>query len=50
MLKPKVELSLFAEDFYNRYQRHKQVAFFTLGCKVNQYETDAMEHLFRDSG
>ncbi len=50
MLKPKVELSLFAEEFYNRYQRHKQVAFFTLGCKVNQYETDAMEHLFRDVG
>lgn len=50
MLKPKVQLSLLAEDFYNRYQRHKQVAFFTLGCKVNQYETDAMEHLFRDSG
>lgn len=50
MLKPKVQLSLLAEDFYNRYQRHKQVAFFILGCKVNQYETDAMEHLFRDSG
>ena len=27
----------------------KRVAFCTLGCKVNQYETDAMEELFRSS-
>ena len=27
-----------------------KVAFFTLGCKVNQYETQAMERLFRDQG
>lgn len=26
------------------------VAFHTLGCKVNQYETEAMEELFQDSG
>ena len=25
-------------------------AFFTLGCKTNQYETQAMEQLFRSSG
>ena len=24
----------------------KKVAFYTLGCKVNQYETDAMRELF----
>ena len=24
----------------------KSVAFCTLGCKVNQYETDAMEEIF----
>lgn len=24
----------------------KKVAFMTLGCKVNQYETEAMEELF----
>lgn len=28
----------------------KKAAFFTLGCKVNQYETNAMEKLFTDAG
>lgn len=28
----------------------KTVAFYTLGCKVNQYETDAMAELFRNNG
>ena len=28
----------------------KKVAFYTLGCKVNQYETEAMSELFRNSG
>lgn len=28
----------------------KTVAFYTLGCKVNQYETNAMEKLFFDAG
>lgn len=28
----------------------RTVAFLTLGCKVNSYETDAMEQLFRESG
>ena len=28
----------------------KKVAFCTLGCKVNQYETNAMEESFRNSG
>ena len=27
-----------------------KIAFYTLGCKVNQYETQAMEQLFRDRG
>ena len=27
-----------------------KVAFLTLGCKVNSYETDAMEQLFIKSG
>ena len=26
------------------------IGFYTLGCKVNQYETQAMEQLFRDRG
>lgn len=29
---------------------YKNVAFLTLGCKVNTYETDAMEKNFRQSG
>lgn len=28
----------------------KTAAFLTLGCKVNSYETDAMQKLFEDSG
>lgn len=28
----------------------KKAAFHTLGCKVNQYETEAMERLFEESG
>lgn len=28
----------------------KSAAFFTLGCKVNQYETEGMEELFRKHG
>ncbi|MBS4536880.1 tRNA (N(6)-L-threonylcarbamoyladenosine(37)-C(2))-methylthiotransferase MtaB [Clostridium sp. D2Q-11] len=28
----------------------KTVAFYTLGCKVNQYETDAMAEIFRNKG
>jgi len=27
-----------------------RVAFYTLGCKVNQYETEAMEELFHKRG
>lgn len=28
----------------------KKVAFYTLGCKVNQYETEAMEEMFLNKG
>ncbi|WP_041423861.1 tRNA (N(6)-L-threonylcarbamoyladenosine(37)-C(2))-methylthiotransferase MtaB [Thermosediminibacter oceani] len=28
----------------------KKVAFYTLGCKVNQYESDAMAELFKNRG
>lgn len=28
----------------------KKVAFYTLGCKVNQYETEAMEEMFQKRG
>ncbi len=29
---------------------NKKVAFYTLGCKVNQYETNAMEKIFLEGG
>ena len=29
---------------------NKKVAFYTLGCKVNQYETNAMMQQFETSG
>lgn len=28
----------------------KRAAFFTLGCKVNQYETEALKNIFREKG
>ena len=28
----------------------KKVAFYTLGCKVNQYETEAMLEMFKKEG
>ena len=28
----------------------KKAAFYTLGCKVNQYETEAMAELFQNAG
>jgi len=33
-----------------RLNMNKRVAFLTLGCKVNAYETDAMQRLFQDAG
>lgn len=32
------------------YDECKKVAFFTLGCKVNQYETEAMLEMFKKDG
>ena len=28
----------------------KNVVFYTLGCKVNQYETDSMKAIFENAG
>ena len=28
----------------------KKVAFYTLGCKVNQYETNALKNQFEEAG
>lgn len=41
-----VDLSLNAGEFEKRYGRRKILSTLTLGCKVNQYETEAMEELF----
>ncbi len=45
-----VDLSLKNEEFYRRYGREKTVGMYTLGCKVNQYETEAMMELFQQRG
>lgn len=34
----------------NFKMQEKTVAFLTLGCKVNSYETDGMEKLFKEAG
>ncbi len=34
----------------NRIKERKTVAFHTLGCKVNTYETQGMQKLFEDAG
>ena len=31
-------------------RENRRVAFHTLGCKVNQYETEAMKKIFRERG
>lgn len=46
----KVDLSLDNEEFYKRYGRKKIIAAFTLGCKVNQYETEALTGMFEKAG
>ncbi len=46
----KIDLSLNKEDFYKKYGRKKTVSLFTLGCKVNQYETEAITEQFLRAG
>ncbi len=46
----RVNLSLSADEFFEKYGRKKIVATYTLGCKVNQYETEAMQELFMSDG
>lgn len=46
----KADLTLSSEEFYKRYGRKKTVGMFTLGCKVNQYESESIARLFEDSG
>ena len=46
----KPDLKLGNKEFYEKYGRRKTVSTHTLGCKVNQYETEAMEELFEKAG
>ena len=46
----KIDLSLSNKEFFKRYGRKKIVSTFTLGCKVNQYETEAMTEAFESAG
>jgi threonylcarbamoyladenosine tRNA methylthiotransferase MtaB len=45
-----VDLTLNKEEFFNTYNRNKTVAMATLGCRVNQYDTEAMLEKFIKSG
>ena len=45
-----IDITLSGEEFFSRYGRKKTVSMFTLGCKVNQYETEAMEEIFEKNG
>lgn len=45
-----IDLKLSSEAFHDRYGRKRLVAIYTLGCKVNQYETEAMLELFVNEG
>ncbi len=46
----KVDLSLDGQAFTQRYGRKKSLATHTLGCKVNQSETEAMTGAFLKEG
>ena len=45
-----IDLSLENEDFFRKYNRKKIVAAATLGCKVNQYDTEVVINAFRKEG
>ena len=45
-----IDITFSGEEFFHRYGRKKTVSMFTLGCKVNQYETEAMEEIFEKNG
>lgn len=45
-LEKREDLLLKSEDFTKKYNRNKVIAEYTLGCKTNQYETDAIMNLF----
>jgi threonylcarbamoyladenosine tRNA methylthiotransferase MtaB len=49
-IKEVINLSLDGDAFYKKYGRKKIMSALTLGCKVNQYETEAMQELFVADG
>ncbi|NDL68220.1 tRNA (N(6)-L-threonylcarbamoyladenosine(37)-C(2))-methylthiotransferase MtaB [Anaerotalea alkaliphila] len=46
----KIDLGLEKDAFFKAYGRDRIVATHTLGCKVNQYETDAIRSQFEEKG
>jgi len=46
----RVDLALSNEEFYKAYGRKKTVSTYTLGCKVNQYESEAVSSIFEQDG
>jgi len=46
----KIDLALTNEEFYSKYGRKKKAAVYTLGCKVNQYESEAVSGLLEEAG
>lgn len=46
----KVDLSLNSEDFLKKYNRKKIIATYTLGCRVNVFETEAIAKSFTNKG
>ena len=45
-----VDLTLNNEEFYKAFGRRKTISTFTLGCKVNQYESEAVSSIFEQNG
>ncbi len=37
-----VNLALNENEFFKEYGRPKSISMYTLGCKVNQYDTEAL--------
>ncbi len=45
-----MNLTLSTEEFVEKYGRQKSLSTYTLGCKVNQYDTEAVVEKFIDKG
>lgn len=44
------DLRLGKDEFFKKYGRRKKAGIFTLGCKVNQYESEAISGIFESAG